>query len=79
MRGVINVVLIIVGSIGMVVSCVVHFFALYRELTGYLDLERLLQRLNVPLSYEQIIGIGNVALVIMCATVLIRAKLQGRF
>ena len=74
----INTVLIIVNIIFFAVVVLLAIFGVYEQIMGPADAEKLLKKLHIPLSYNQVLIIWFICLALMIITYFLRAKLSGR-
>ena len=72
MKAFINVALIILNIIFFIATFLFGMFGIYEQIMGPADAENLLKELHVPLSYNQIL---IVCLVLMILTHILRTKL----
>ena len=78
MTAFINVVLRIVNIISFTVTVLFAMFGVYEQIMGPADAEKLLKKLHISLSYNQVLIIGFVCLALMIVSYILRAKLSGR-
>ncbi len=78
MNSFINIILIIVNIISFVVTILFSIFGLYDEIMGPAHSEKLLKKLHIPLSYNGVLIIGIVSILIMFISYILRTKLLGR-
>ena len=53
-------------------------FGIYEQIMGPADAEKLLKKLHIPLTYNQVLIIAFVFLALMIISYILRAKLSGR-
>ena len=78
MTAFINTILLIVNIISFAATVLFAILGLYEQIMGPADVEKLLEKLPIPLSYNQALIIGLVCIVLMTASYILRAKLSGR-
>ena len=78
MTAFINAILLIVNIISFVGTVVFSIFGLYEEIMGPANLEKLLEKMHIPLNYNQVLIIGFVCIALMITSYILRAKLSGR-
>lgn len=78
MKTIISAILLIVNIVLFVTTVLFALFGVYEELASPAAAEKLLQKLHIPLSYNQVLIIGFVSLALMFITYILRAKLSGR-
>lgn len=78
MKTIISAILLIVNIVLFVTTVLFTLFGMYEELASPAAAEKLLQKLHIPLSYNQVLIIGFVSLALMFITYILRAKLSGR-
>lgn len=78
MRAFINIFLLIANVFSFVVTILFAIFGIYEQIMGPADAAKLLKKLNIPLSYKQVLIIGFTCLALTIITYLVRAKLLGR-
>ena len=75
----VNIILIIVNIVSFVITVVlVGIFGIYELIMGPVDAEKLLKKLRIPLSYNQVLIIGLTCLIIMIISYILIAKLSGK-
>ena len=78
MTAFINTILLIVNIISFAATVLFAIFGVYEQIMGPADAEELLEKLHIPLSYNQALLIWFVCLVLMIVSYILRAKLSGR-
>lgn len=78
MRAFINIFLLIANVFSFVVTILFAIFGIYEQIMGPADAAKLLKKLNIPLSYKQVLIIGFTCIALTIITYLVRAKLLGR-
>ena len=73
----VNTILLIVNIIFFAVTVLFAIFGVYEEIMGPAYAEKLLKKLHIPLSYNQVLIIGFVCLALMIVCYFLRAKLSG--
>lgn len=68
--GVINVIFLILTMIFIV-------YGIYEQIMGPAGAEALLKKLRIPLTYNQVLIIGFVCIVLMIVTYILKAKVSG--
>ena len=68
--GVINVIFLILTMIFIV-------YGIYEQIMGPAAAEALLKKLRIPLTYNQVLIIGFVCIVLMIVTYILKAKVSG--
>ena len=74
----INTMLFIINIVSFVASILFAVFGIYEQIMGPAGAEKLLKKLHIPLSYNQVIIIGFACLVLMIVSHILRAKFSGR-
>lgn len=74
----INIILLIVNVISFVITVLFGVYGIYEQTMGPSDAEKLLKKLHIPLSYNQVLIIGFVCLALIIITYILRAKLSGK-
>ena len=77
MTAFINAILLIVNIISFAATVLFAIFGVYEQIMGPAGAEKLLNKLHIPLSYNQTLIIGFVCLVLMIVSYILRAKLSG--
>lgn len=72
-----NYVLLIINIISFIFTVLFGMFGIYEQIMGPADAERLLKRLHIPFSYNQILIIGFVCVALTIIVYILRAKLIG--
>ena len=78
MKVFIKVSLIIVNIISLVGTVLFAIYGIHDEIMGPAASERLLEKLHIPLTYNQALFVGLACAVIMMATHILRLKMLGR-
>lgn len=78
MKAFINIILLIVNIISFCATVLFAIFGIYEQIMGPTDAEKLLKKFQVPLSYNQVLIIGFVCIVLLIISYILRAKLSGR-
>ena len=78
MTSFINTILLIINIISFSATVLFSIFGVYEQIMGPANAEKLLQKLHIPLSYNQVLIIGLIFLVLMITSYILRAKLTGR-
>lgn len=73
-----NTILLIVNIISLAATVLFAIFGVYEQIMGPADAEKLLEKLHIPLSYNQTLIVGFVCLALMIVSYILRAKLSGR-
>ena len=74
----INTILLVVNIISFAATVLFAILGVYEQIMGAADAEKLLKKIHIPLSYNQVLIIGFVFLVLMIISYILRAKLSGR-
>ncbi|MDR0918890.1 MAG: hypothetical protein LBM93_06515 [Oscillospiraceae bacterium] len=69
-----KIFLLVVNIISFIFSMIFAAFGIYEQITSPGALERLLKKLQIPLSYNQFIIVGFICVLIMGATYAIRER-----
>lgn len=77
MKPVVNIIAIIVMVISCLATALFALFGIYELIMGPEDAKRLLKKLHIPLSYNQVLIIGFAFLILAIAGYILRAKLSG--
>ena len=78
MMAFLRVVLLILNIIFFVLTVLFSILGIYEQITGPAQIEKLLKKLNIPLSYNQMLIVGLACVALMTITYILRAKLSGR-
>ncbi len=78
MKAFLNIILLIVNISSYIITVLFVIFSLYEQIVGPVKAEKLIQKLHIPLSYNQILVVGFVAVVIMLISLNLRGKLAKR-
>lgn len=78
MKAFINAILLIVGVISFVGTALFILLYDYCEIMGAPSVNKLLEKLHIPLNYDQIFIIGCICCVVMILSQFLRAKLTGK-
>lgn len=68
-------VLLIVNIVSFIIVLIFGLFGIVEYILGPNDVEKLLKKINIPLSYNQILIIGFICLALMIITYIIRTKI----
>ena len=74
----VNIALPVVIIISFVTTILFAIFGIYEQIMGPADAKKLLKELHIPLSYNQVLIIGFISLVLMIISNILFAKLSGR-
>ena len=74
----VNIALPVVIIISFVTTILFAIFGIYEQIMGPADAKKLLKKLHIPLSYNQVLIIGFISLVLMIISNILLAKLSGR-
>lgn len=77
MKTFINTVLLVANIISWVVVVLFGAIGIYEQITGPAGVEKLLKKLNIPLSFNQVFIIGIISIVLLWGTYILRKKLSG--
>ena len=77
MKTFINTVLLVANIISWVVVVLFGAIGIYEQITGPAGVEKLLKKLNIPLSFNQVFIIGIISIVLLWVTYILRTKLSG--
>ena len=77
MKTFINTVLLVANIISWVVVVLFGAIGVYEQITGPAGVEKLLKKLNIPLSFNQVFIIGIISIVLLWVTYILRKKLSG--
>ena len=78
MTAFINTILLIVNIISFFVTVLFFIFGVYEEIMGRANAEKLLKKLHIPLSCNQVLIIGLICIALMSGSYILREKLSGR-
>ena len=78
MTALIDTILLIVNIISFVGTVLLIPFGIYDQIMGPANSEKSLKKLHIPLSYNQVLIIWFVCLILMFASYILRAKLSGK-
>lgn len=78
MTAFINTILLIVNVIFFAIAGLIAIFGIYEQIMGPADAGKLLEKLHIPLSYNQVLVIWFVCLAVLAIIYFLRAKLSGR-
>ena len=73
----VKIFLFVINTVSFVIVLIFVVFGLYEQIMGPANAEKLLEKLNIPLSYNQVLIIGFVSLAIMIISHIVRTKLSG--
>lgn len=76
MIGFIRVLLFIINIISYVVTALFAILAIYDQINGQDGVEKLLKKLKIPLSYNQVLIIGIVSIMLIGFTHILLDRLQ---
>ena len=76
MTAFINTLLLIINIISFAVTVLFAIFGVYEEVMGPADAEKLLEKLHIPLRYNQALIIGFICLALTIISYFLRAKLS---
>lgn len=71
----IKTILLIINVISFALTVVFGIFGIYEQIMGPSDAKKLLNRLKIPLSYNQTLLIGFICVVVMIISYIIRKNL----
>lgn len=74
----INIALLIVEIVSFVITILFVIFGIYEQLMGPADAEKILKKLHVPLTYNQVLIIGIICITLMLSAHIFRVKLSGK-
>ena len=77
MKTFINTVLLVANIISWVVVVLFGAIGIYEQITGPAGVEKLLKKLNIPLSFNQVFIIGIISIVLLWVTYILWKKLSG--
>ena len=72
-----NYFFLVIGIASFLVTVLFGIFGIYEDIMGPDDAKRLLKKMNIPLSYKQVLIIGFASLTIMFIAWILRDKLLG--
>ena len=78
MTSFIDSILLVINIISFAVTVLFSIFGIYEQIMGPADAEKLLKKLHIPLTYNQVLIIAFVFLALMIISYILRAKLSGR-
>ena len=78
MTAFINVMLLLANIIFFVLIMLFAILGIYDQIMGPDDTKKLLKKLKIPLSYNQILIIELVCIVLLFVTYILQAKLSGK-
>ena len=78
MTAFINAFLLIINIISFVITVFFIIFGIYEQIVGPAGAEKLLKKLHIPLSYNQVLIIGFVCLSLMIISYILREILSGK-
>ena len=78
MTAFINTILMIVNIISFFATVLFSIFGVYEEIMGPANAEKLLKKLHIPLSHNQVLIIGLICIALMLVSYILRKKLSGR-
>lgn len=78
MTSFIDTILLVINIISFAVTVLFSIFGIYEQIMGPADAEKLLKKLHIPLTYNQVLIIAFVFLALMIISYILRAKLSGR-
>lgn len=74
----INIIMQIVSIISYSATALFALFGIYELIMGPADAEKLLEKLHIPLTYNQTLIIGFIFVILAIAWYIIKAKLTGK-
>ena len=77
MTSFINVFLLIINVTSFATTVLFAIFGIYEQIMGPAGAEALLKKLRIPLTYNQVLIIGFVCIVLMIVTYILKAKVSG--
>lgn len=78
MKSLILILLLILKIFLLIISTVFFLLGVYEQIAGPAGLERLLIKLHIPLSYNQVFCGGLISLALLFAIHILRLKLSGK-
>ena len=78
MNSAVNAILLILNVIFFAVIALLVPFSIYEQIMGPADAKKLLKKLHIPLSYNQVLIIWFVCIAMSAIIWFLRAKLSGR-
>lgn len=78
MTNIIDKILLIVNIVFFVLTMMFHVLGVYELILGHTALENLLKKLHIPLTYNQVVVVSFVSLLITGWSYIAREKLNGR-
>ena len=78
MRTFLSTALLVVNVVSFFLTVLFGAFGVYEQIMGPADAEKLLKRLRISLTYNQVLIIGFICLAVMIITYILRAKLVGK-
>ena len=78
MKKIIMSALLVVNIISLVPTIVFGVYGIFEEIMGSGAAERLLEKLHIPLNYNQVLLLGTISFMITIVTYIIRAEMSGR-
>ena len=77
MTAFVNTVLLILEIISLIFTSIFAILGIYDYIVGPAGIQKLFEKLHIPLSYNQFLIIGLVCMAVMFTTHFIRKKLSG--
>lgn len=71
-------VLLIINAISFALMVVFTIYGIFEQIVGAGCVKRLIEKLNFPLSYNQIFLLGLVSIALVIITYTLRKKLSGK-
>ena len=78
MTAFINIFLLIVNIISFCITVLFAILGVYDQIMGPEEVEKLLKKLHIPLSYNKVLIIWFTFLALMIISYFLRAKLSGK-
>ena len=78
MIGFVKIVLMIINFISFIATILFIIFGLYEQIMGPASAEKLLEKLHIPLSYNQTLIVGVISIALMGFSYILIKKLSGK-
>ena len=76
MKQIANVVLLVINILSFVVSVVFCVFGIYEQIMGPADAKKLLEKLNIPLNYKQVLLLGFACIALLFISCVLKGRLS---
>ena len=78
MKSIVTIVLLIINLISFAVLFLCSAVLITAEFTGVPEVEKMLKKIHIYITYDQFVKIGFIAMTIVIISFILRAKLSGK-